>query len=190
VAFPDVKIRESTTAADRLKMLVAWLEYYFNPTTVLKTGSGTTIGASDSGAMQIWNNFIGGTQAWIEEQYETFLQPLLTANGYDDLNVRIQLTRPELDRSTAIVDQIEVGIKGKALTRGEIRRNLSELTLSELTDEILAELDATYAAAPQTVFENLAGFSRKEEASISAAERKIEAANLASLRAIKRLLEV
>ena len=189
VAFPDVKIRESTTAADRLKMLVAWLEYYFNPTTVLKTGSGTTIGASDSGAMRVWNNFIGGTQAWIEEQYETFLQPLLTANGYDDLNVRIQLTRPELDRSTAIVDQIRAGIEGKALTREDIRRNLSELILGELTDEIRAELDATYAAAPQTVFENLAGFSRKEEAAISAAERKIEAANLASLRAIEKILE-
>jgi len=104
VAFPDVKIRESQTAADRLKLLVSWLEFYFNPTTVLRSGAGTVIGASDSGAMRVWNNFIGGTQAWIEEQYEAFLQPVLTANGYDDLNVRIQLKRPELDRSTVIVE--------------------------------------------------------------------------------------
>jgi len=35
VAFPDVKIRENQTAADRLKLLRSWLEFYFNPTTVL-----------------------------------------------------------------------------------------------------------------------------------------------------------
>ena len=189
VAFPDVKIRENQTAADRLKLLVSWLEVYFNPTTVLQSGAGTVIGASDSGAMRVWNNFIGGTQAWIEEQYEAFLQPVLTVNGYDDLNVRIQLKRPELDRSEVIVNQLRVGIEGRALTRDDIRRNLSELDLGELTDEVRAELDATYAAAPATLFENLAGFTRKEGRRVSAAERKIIAANEASLRAIERILE-
>jgi hypothetical protein len=188
VAFPDVKIRETQTAADRLKLLVSWLEVYFNPTTVLQSGAGTVIGASDSGAMRVWNNFIGGTQAWIEEQYEAFLQPVLAANGYDDLNVRIQLKRPELDRSEVIVNQLRVGIEGRALTREDIRRNLSELDLGELTDEVRAELDATYAAAP-ALFENLAGFTRKEGRRVSAAERKIIAANEASLRAIERILE-
>jgi hypothetical protein len=190
IGFPDVKIRENQTAADRLKMLVSWLEVYFNPTTVLRSGAGTVIGASDSGAMRVWNNYIGGTQAWIEEQYEAFLQPVLAANGYDDLNVRIQLKRPELDRSEVIVNQLRVGIEGRALTRDDIRRNLSELDLGELTDEVRAELDATYAAAPSMIFENLAGFSRKEGRPISAAERKIAAANLASLRAIEKILEI
>jgi len=41
VAFPDVKIRENQTAADRLKLLRSWLEFYFNPTTVLRSGAGT-----------------------------------------------------------------------------------------------------------------------------------------------------
>ena len=190
VVFPDVKIRESQTAADRLKLLASWLEFYFNPTTVLRSGAGTVIGASDSGAMRVWNNFIGGTQAWIEEQYEAFLQPVLTANGYDDLNVRIQLKRPELDRSEVIVNQLRVGIEGRALTRDDIRRNLSELDLGELTDEVRAELDATYAAAPATLFENLAGFTRKEGRRVSAAERKIIAANEASLRATEKILGI
>ena len=190
VVFPDVKIRENQTAADRLKLLGSWLEFYFNPTTVLRSGAGTVIGASDSGAMRVWNNFIGGTQAWIEEQYEAFLQPVLTANGYDDLNVRIQLKRPELDRSEVIVNQLRVGIEGRALTREDIRRNLSELDLGELTDEVRAELDTIYAAAPAALFENLAGFTRKEGRRVSAAERKIIAANEASLRAIEKILGI
>jgi len=140
--------------------------------------------------MRVWNNFIGGTQAWIEEQYEAFLQPLLAANGYDDLNVRIQLKRPELDRSTVIVEQLRVGIEGKALTLEDIRRNLSELDLGELTDEVRAELDTIYAAAPAALFENLAGFTRKEGRRVSAAERKIIAANEASLRAIEKILGI
>ena len=189
VDFPEVKIWESKTASERLDRLVDWLTFYFNPTTVLRSGAGTVIGASDSGAMRVWNNFIGGTQAWIEEQYEAFLQPVLTANGYDDLNVRIQLKRPELDRSTVIVEQLRVGIEGKALTRDDIRRNLSELDLGELTDEVRAELDATYATAPAILFENLAGFSDKEEEGATRAERKILAANEASLRAIERILQ-
>jgi hypothetical protein len=87
------------------------------------------------------------------------------------------------------VNQLRVGIEGRALTRDDIRRNLSELDLGELTDEVRAELDATYAAAPSMIFENLAGFTRKEGRRVSAAERKIIAANEASLRAIERILE-
>ncbi len=188
ITFPDVKIRESTTAKDRLEMLVHWLEAYFNPTTVLKR-EGNSIGGSDAGSMRIWNNFIGGTQSWIEEQYEAFLQPLLTANGYDDVYVRIQLKRPELDRSEVVAQQIQVGIAGKSITPEEIRRNLSELNLGEYSDEVAAVLEQTYAqAAPLIPFGNLAGFTRKEERTASAAERKIAAANEASLQAIERIL--
>ncbi len=190
VDFPEVKIWESKTASERLDRLVDWLTFYFNPTTILKSGAGTVIGASDSGAMRVWNNYIGGTQAWIEEQYESFLQPILTANGYDDLNVRIQLKRPELDRSSVVAEQLKVGIEGRALTREDIRRNLSELDLGELTDEVRAELDAEYAAATTPMlFENVAGFTRPEDRALSSAERKIVAANLASLRAIEKILE-
>ena len=187
LTFPDVKIRESQTARDRLEMLTHWLEAYFNPTTVLKS-EGTTIGGTDSGAMRIWNNFIGGTQAWIEEQYEGFLQPLLTANGYDDTYVRIQLKRPELDRSEVVAQQIQTAIAGKAILPEEIRRNLSELDLGEYSDEVATALVAAYPAAAPGIFGNLEGFTGKEAKGATQAERKILAANEASLQAIERIL--
>ncbi len=189
VEFPDVKIRESQTAAQRLELLVRWLESYFNPTTVLKSGQGTTIGSSDSGAMRIWNNYIGGTQAMIEEQYEAFLQPLLSANGYDDVYVRIQLKRPEIDRSSVIAEQLKVGIEGKAVTQEDIRRNLTELDFGEYTEEVKAALKEQYAAAAVTPFGNLAGFTRPEDEIVDETERKIRAANAASLKAIERILQ-
>jgi len=131
------------------------------------------------------------TQAWIEEQYEAFLQPVLTANGYDDLNVRIQLKRPELDRSTVIVEQLRVGIEGKALTLEDIRRNLSELrprrTHRRGPGGTRHEF---YAAAPAALFENLAGFTRKEGGESLRQNAKIIAANEASLRAIEKILGI
>jgi len=138
--------------------------------------------------MRIWNNFIGGTQAWIEEQYEGFLQPLLTANGYDDTYVRIQLKRPELDRSEVVAQQIQTAIAGKSILPEEIRRNLSELDLGEYSDEIAAALETAYAAPAPTLFGNLEGFTGKEAQGATAAERKIIAANEASLQAIERIL--
>jgi len=123
--------------------------------------------------MRVWNNFIGGTQAWIEEQYEAFLQPVLAANGYDDLNVRHPAQAPGTRPVGSHREPAPGRHRGQGLTRDDIRRNLSELDLGELTDEVRAELDATYAAAPATLFENLAGFTRKEGRRVSAAERKI-----------------
>jgi len=145
VTFPDVKIRETKTAAERLDMLISWIENYFNPTTVLQKGN--SIGASDQGAARIWANFVAGTQSWVECAFEEFFKPVLEANGYENRYVRIELKRPELDRSSEIREQIKVGIEGKALTTEEIRDNLSELTLKETDEKLLAMLNEQYASA-------------------------------------------
>ena len=100
-------------------------------------------------------------RAWIEEQYEAFLQPLLTANGYDDVFVRIQLKRPSTDRTGSMLEQLKVGIEGKALLPDDIRRNLPDLDLGEYTPELEAALKAAYAA-PAGIFGNLEGFTGKE----------------------------
>ena len=179
VSFPDVHIRESTTAAARLEMLIKWIESYFNPTTVLKKGD-NNIGASDKGAAQIWANFIGGQQAWIEEAFEDIFRPLMDANGYENRFIRIQLRRPELDRSAEKREQIKIGIEGKAITTEEIRRNLSELELSELNDDIKKELEEQYSAPSSSLFGNVVGedierrTARRLEAAHRKAEREIE----------------
>jgi hypothetical protein len=155
VSFPDVKIRESKTAAERLEMLIKWIESYFNPTTVLQKGN--SMGASDKGAAQIWANYIGGTQAWIEEAFEDFFKPLLTANGYEDYNVRIELKRPNIDRSAEMREQVKIGIEGKAITKEEIRRNLSELELDEYTPELEMQVKDQYPEIVSAGFGNLVG---------------------------------
>ena len=180
VSFPDVKIRESQTAAARVEMLIKWIESYFNPTTVLKKGD-NQIGASDKGAAQIWANYIGGQQAWIEEAFEDIFKPLMDANGYEKKFIRIQLRRPELDRSAEKREQIKIGIEGKALTTAEIRKNLSELELSELTDEIQRELDLTY---PTLSLGNVVGEDIERRTA-----RRLEAAHNKAKREILKLTE-
>ena len=146
---------------------------------MLKKGD-NNIGASDKGAAQIWANFIGGQQAWIEEAFEDIFRPLMDANGYENRFIRIQLRRPELDRSAEKREQIKIGIEGKAITTEEIRRNLSELELSELNDDIKKELEEQYSAPSSSLFGNVVGedierrTARRLEAAHRKAEREIE----------------
>jgi hypothetical protein len=97
--------------------------------------------------LQVWNNFIGGTQAWIEYAYEEMMQPVLMANGYNDRYVQIRLKRPSIDRAGVKTEQVKTAISGKAILPSEIRSNLPDLDLPEMTDEIKAELETEYAGA-------------------------------------------
>jgi len=161
----DPKFRESDSAEKRLTQLVQWVDSYFNPTTVLKQSGGTSIGSSDKGSAQIWANFIGGQQAWIEEAFEEFFKPLLAANGYEERYVRIQLKRPELDRSAEIREQIETGLRAKAITIEEVRNNLKELELSETTPELQIALKEQYKSPVAAgLFGNVGELPGEEEA--------------------------
>jgi hypothetical protein len=161
----DPKFRESDSAEKRLTQLVQWVDSYFNPTTVLKQSGGTSIGSSDKGSAQIWANFIGGQQAWIEEAFEEFFKPLLASNGYEDRYVRIQLKRPELDRSAEIREQIETGLRAKAITVEEVRNNLKELELSETTPELQVMLKEQYKSPVAAgLFGNVGELPGEEEA--------------------------
>jgi ribosomal protein L12E/L44/L45/RPP1/RPP2 len=104
--------------------------------------AGTTIGGTDSGAAEIWANFIAGTQAWLESAFEELFKPLLDANGYTDRYVRIRFKRPAAKRLEEVREQLKIGIAAGKLTTTEIRRNLTELDLDDTTPELIAELDA------------------------------------------------
>lgn len=149
VTFANPMIHESDSANVRLDKLIKWIDGYFNPTTVLRK-EGSSIGGTDMAMMAVWNNFIAGTQAWLEYAYEEMLNPVLKANGYNERYVRIRLKRPQLDRATERREQVKIGILGKALLPEEIRKNLTELDLPDLDDELRSRLDAAYANAQPT----------------------------------------
>jgi len=186
ITFPDVKIRESPAAKDRLDALISWIESYFNPTTVLKK-TGDTIGGSDTQAGRIWAGFIGGTQSWIEQAYEAMLRPLLDRNGYEDRYIKIRLARPELDRSQERREQVRLGVEAKALTLEEIRDNLSELELSELSPGITAELRRQYPGPAASVFGNTV--TPAEEEIMQRTEEYLTKYNDAASKAIRKIVE-
>jgi len=192
VDFLDPKIHETSTAEDRLKLLIDWINFYFNPTTVLSSGTGTTIGASDSGAMAIWNNYVGGIQHWLEQGYEEILQPVLDLNGYTGYRIKIRLPRPTVDRTEVIRQQTLVAIKGKAILPGEIRTVLPDLDLPETTPEIEAKLKEQYPEKSTAVgFGNVAdvkNYSTQEEKIIGKTDKKLSDADAEFLKEIYEIL--
>ena len=157
VVFPDVKIRETRIADDRLRMLVEWVEAYFNPTTILQKGN--SIGASDKGASQIWAGIISAEHSHgLRRHTNNSFQPVLDANGYEGMSVKIRLKRPELDRSAEMREQIRLGYDSHAILPDEIRDNLNELKLRDTDDKLLAELKEAYktpASSPFGMFGNI-----------------------------------
>ena len=187
VDFPNLNMKESNTAERRLDQLTRWIESYFNPTTILAK-SGPSIGGSDDNAAQIWANFIGGTQAWIEDAFEEIFAPLLVANGYEDKYIRIQLKRPTVTRSAEKREQIKTGIEGKSITVDEIRDNLDELRLKETTDEVLAELKEQYQAAMPTIGMGNVAEIPGEAAIVARTEKRLAEINDATEAAILRIV--
>ena len=190
ITFPDIKITETTVAERRLDMLVRWIESYFNPTTILQK-SGTTIGASDKGASQIWVHYLSAIQAEIEEAHEQFFRPLLEKNGYEDRYVRIQLKRPDLDRSAERREQVKLAADTNAITPEEIRRNLPDLDLDDTTPELLEQLKAQKPVRPANPFGNVFGNAKDadEAAAISArTEDRLKRINDAAEKRILKLI--
>lgn len=193
IEFLDPKIHETSTAEDRLKLLINWISFYFNPTTVLESGEGTTIGASDSGAMSIWNNYIGGIQHWLEDAYETIIQQILDLNGYEGYRVQIRLPRPSVDRTEAIRQQALTAINGAAILPEELRTVLPDLDLPQMTPEIEAKLKEQYPekATPVgfgNVVEDVKNYSAQEEKIFGKTDDKLSKADAEFLAEINRIL--
>lgn len=103
-------------------------------------------------------------ETWIIRVFQAALE----WNGYDGYEVHIELKRPSIDRSAERREQVKLAIDGKAITIDEIRDNLPELELREMTPEVKAELAELYKSAPVMTFGNVTpGFTKKEDDEIT-----------------------
>ena len=109
---------------------------------------------------------------WLEREYNTILE----MNGYVNHSCHIELKRPIVDKTSAKLEQIKVGIAGKSLTKAEIRNNLTELDLLETTPELELALEKEYQAVGGFSFGNVANienFTSPEEKIMSDTEKRI-----------------
>ncbi len=190
VEFPDLKIKEGTTARDFVEERVRWVRFFFNPTTDLDS-SGTAIGASDSGRMEIWANYIASWQSLAETWLERLFDACHAYNGRDGYHTHIQLKRPSVDRSAAKLQYIQGLVSAKAITVEEIRDNATDiLDLRETSAEMLLQLREQYPASSMVgLFGNTTeGFTRPEDQIMAETEKKILAANDASRKAIAKIM--
>jgi hypothetical protein len=179
VTFANPMIHESTSAADAVKMYVDWIDNYFNPTTVVKKAE-SSIGGTDLGAMAIWNNFIGGQQAWIEYAYEEMLNPVLRANGFNDLYVQIRLTRPTTDRSTDKREQLKLLVQMGAITKEELRNNCDLCDLEDYDEGVEERLAKEKPAPAMSPFGNVGQVEEEDEF------KKVDARIRAAIEAAKK----
>ena len=173
--FPEMRIRETTTAADLKAVLVKYINDYFNPLTAFQSET-STLGSSDSTRGQVYADYIRSLQEmsveWLEREYNTILE----MNGYVNHSCHIELKRLTIDKSSAKLEQIKVGIAGRSLTKAEIRNNLNDLELQETTPELELALEKEYQAAGGFSFGNVAdveNFTSPEEKIMSDTEKRI-----------------
>ncbi len=173
VEFPDLKITESTTAQEYKQQCINYINLFFNPTSVF-SNEGSSLSSSDSSKAEIWAAFIGGLQSIMETWIVKVFQAALEWNGYNGYEVHIELKRPSIDRSAERREQVKLAIEGKAITIDEIRDNLPELELREMSDEVRAELSELYkATSPVMTFGNVTpGFTKKEDNEITNIEEE------------------
>ena len=93
-------------------MLVRYINDYFNPLTAFQSET-STLGSSDSTRGQVYADYIRSLQEmsveWLEREYNTILE----MNGYVNHSCHIELKRLTIDKSSAKLEQIKVGIAGK-----------------------------------------------------------------------------
>ncbi len=190
--FPDLKIRESTTAADLKAVLVKYINDYFNPLSAFQTET-QGLGSSDYTRGQVYADYIKSLQEmsveWLEREYNTILE----MNGYVNHSCHIELKRPTVDKTSAKLEQIKVGIAGKSLTKAEIRNNLTELDLLETTQELELALEKEYQAAGGFSFGNVAdveNFTSPEEKIMSDTEKRIIELNRKAMEGIYGIMNL
>lgn len=192
VEFPNLQIREGTTARDFIDKRIEWIRAFFNPTTDLDV-SGAAIGASDSGRMEMWANYITSWQELAESWIEKLFDACHAYNGRTGYHTHIKLKRPSVDRAAIRLQYLQGLVAAKAITTEEIRDNATDiLDLAETDAEVLLQLREQYPATSVAgLFGNtadVAGFTRPEDRIMSDTERKFAAANEASMAAIRRIM--
>ena len=179
IEFPNLQIRETTTAAEFIQRRVEWIRTYFNPMSAMQD-AGAGIGTSDSGRMEMWATFISSEQARAEEWIEDIYNYCLTANGYEGYSAHIRLRRPSVDKSQLKIQAIAELAKDKAILLSEIRDNVTDiLDLKETTPDVELELKNQYPEnSAYGMFGNTVdGFTSPEDKIMMATEKKLRELN-------------
>ena len=179
IEFPNLQIRETTTAADFIQRRVEWIRTYFNPMSAMQD-AGAGIGTSDSGRMEMWATFIAAEQSRAEEWIEDIYDYCLAANGYDGYHAHIRLKRPSVDKAALKIQAIAELAKDKAILLSEIRDNVTDiLDLKETTPDVELELKNQYPEnSAYGMFGNTVdGFTSPEDKIMMATEKKLRELN-------------
>ena len=144
IEFPNLQIRETTTAAEFIQRRVEWIRTYFNPMSAMQD-AGAGIGTSDSGRMEMWATFIAAEQSRAEEWLERIYDECLDANGYEKYHAHIRLKRPSVDKAQLKIQAITELARDHAILLSEIRDNMTDiLDLRETTPDVELELKNQY----------------------------------------------
>lgn len=193
IEFPDLRIHEGTTARDFIDTRVRWISAFFNPTTDLDV-SGTALGATDSGRMEIWANYIISWQRLAETWIERLFDLCHEYNGRAGYHTHIELRRPGVEMSALRLQYIQGLVAAKAITTEEIRDNARDVLALRTTDaDVLLQLREQYPAASVmglfgNTTEDVPNFTRPEDRIMAETEQKMIRANEASLEAIRRIM--
>jgi hypothetical protein len=154
--------------------------------------SGTTIGSSDSGRMEMWATYIASLQSVAEKWLEELFDYILRANGYENHHTHIKLKRPSVDRSLLKLQYIQTGVSAKAITTEEVRDNMTDvLELKQTTPELIRELEVQYPAVMSlfgNVSEDVPNFSKAEDRIMERTKNRILEANEKADKAIGRIM--
>jgi len=174
IEFPALNIREGTVAQQFVNQCVSWIRAFSNPMSEMQQ-TGTGIGTSDSGRMEIWATHIASFQNTCEQWLEQLFDEILRANGYKDHHTHIRLKRPSVDKSALRIEALRLAYDTKSITKEETRDNLTDiLDLKIWTPELEAELNTLYPPSAAGIFGNTKGISRKQNTIIENTQREID----------------
>ena len=192
IEFPSLNIREGTVAQQFVNQCVDWIRAFTNPMAQMQQTSGTTIGSSDSGRMEMWATYIASLQSVAEKWLEELFDYILRANGYEKHHTHIKLKRPSVDRSLLKLQYIQTGVSAKAITTEEVRDNMTDvLELKQTTPELIRELEVQYPAVMSlfgNVSEDVPNFSKAEDRIMERTKNRILEANEKADKAIGRIM--
>lgn len=184
----DPHITEPATPGEAIKMLQNLLIDYFSPVSFLQSGDGGGLFDNSNQKTALLMSFIKGMHTWIEDAYERLLQTYLIANRYDGYSLRITLPMPDIDRTEA--DQQWVNILANSqrtiVDENEIRRFIPGV--EQLDEAGLARLRESSPAgqvAPELIQNAVTLPTSTEQAAYERLAKKADATKAAVLQELR-----
>lgn len=147
----SVPISENNTAANTIDALSKLIIDHFSPASSIAK-DGQILGGSSGPEWQMYQSYLRGIHAWLEEAFEQLLQTYLDVNQYTGYTVNITIPSPTIDRSEFLLKALGQAEQNKRVLPEEARQIYSSLGLDlpKLDEAGLAELagQAENAASP------------------------------------------